>query len=61
MLNWLPMTVLATDCTVAIRCINPTSEYGITPQPVVPGWLASATVLGLLILAFALSILRRRV
>ncbi len=55
------MVFLATECPVAIECIHPKVEYQINPQPVVDAWLAAVIVVALLILAFALGSLRRRI
>jgi len=55
------MSLLAGECLVPIQCIEPKSEYAITGQPVVDWWLAAIIILGLIILAFALGFLRRRV
>ncbi len=54
------MPFLATECPVAIRCIDPRLDYHITPQPTVPLWLAAGLLLAVLALALALNLLRQR-
>jgi hypothetical protein len=54
------MPFLATECPVAIRCVDPNVDYHVTPQPTVPLWLAAAIVLALLVFALALNLLRER-
>lgn len=54
------MRFLATECPVAIRCVDPKVDYHITPQPTIRLWLAAALVLALLVVAGLLNLVRRR-